>query len=130
MKLTLSLPQEGIDAKIKAFDVEGKPISTTVARIEIEPMFYRSDAVPTVLFGVVKGGEGGKKEGQRFSVGLSGTTGKCVLKSRAEPVKPKFDRPVEAETPPVEENDEDEQENEADEDKQQDLVELPDSEEK
>ena len=128
MKLILNLPQEGLDAKIKAFDIEGKVIQTAVARIEIEPIFYRADAVPAVLFGVVKGGKDDEDEAQRFMMSLSGTTGKCQLKNRSQPVKPVFDQPKDEAPPDDAEADDEETETEDDEDDLS-LDELLDAEE-
>lgn len=90
MKVRMMMPQAGIQAGVRAFGRDGKPVE--VSHIEIDPLFYRRNENPPLAFlEVLHGG----KVLSRAMLTISGTTGHLVLRQRQKPVKSKFELAIE-----------------------------------
>lgn len=102
MKIELLLPQDGVDCTLQAFDANGKPITTKISKIQIEPYFFKADQRPNVLFGKVLAGTGEDDTDllHRFVARVSGSTGKCQLEDRSGRVQSKIETKRQAARPP------------------------------
>lgn len=87
MKVKILLPQESVHAEIKAYDPDGKEVR--VSRLEISPLFFRSDERPNVLFADV---EADGKVFDRAVLHLAGSNGKLSITHRTATVTPAFAR--------------------------------------
>jgi len=101
-KVEMRLPQQDVEAEIKAFDANGKPVQ--VSKIVIEPIFHQANArVPLSFLTVVVDGEKGSEKGpESLEVGrhvlqLAGANGSLVLVDRSKKVTPQFETKIKKE---------------------------------
>lgn len=79
----LQLPLAGMECSaVRCYDLSGKPIPGGVSRIEIEPLFIRSEAMPAVAYGrvLVKTGEQ-LQDLHRHLICVAGATGELRVKN-------------------------------------------------
>ena len=93
MKLVIRLPQKGLEAHVKCFRPGGQEVD--VARIEIEPIFYQPQQKVPILYAeaLIENEEADEEPEtiQRFSLAVSGATGRTHLVDRSKQVKPSFE---------------------------------------
>lgn len=87
----LRMPMRDIEANVVLLDARGDVIDVDVERILIRPIFFNSKQVANAIYGklYIAGSADGEVR-QQFTLGVSGTAGRCKLQQRSNPVTPQF----------------------------------------